>query len=82
MEDRRRGRTKKPNETRSTRIDGASAGLVENACSADAANCSSDRIQTVRLDARDETVLRSSHPPRAGPLGAIETQHHEPGQEF
>ena len=43
--DRSRGRIKKPNETRSTRIDGASAGIVVNASSADAGNCSSDRVR-------------------------------------
>lgn len=39
------GRTKKPNETRSTRIDGASAGIVANGSSADAGNCSSDHVR-------------------------------------
>jgi hypothetical protein len=44
--------------------------------------CPKRPIRTVRLAARDVTVLRSSHPPRAGPLDADRDDDKEPGQEF
>jgi transposase len=55
--DRSRGRTKRANETPSTRIDGASAVNAESGSSAYAANCSSDpmRISTRQVGSGERT---------------------------